>query len=632
MRCVVGTAGHIDHGKSALVRALTGIETDRLPEEQRRGISIELGFAWLELPDGERAAIVDVPGHERFVRHMLAGAHGFDLVLVVVAADDGVMPQTEEHFEIVHLLGARAAMFVITKADLVDAERIEDVREEIEILASGTALEGAPTFVISSRTGEGIEALRDALFTALAEAERDADEGPLRLPVDRAFHVRGHGLVVTGTASAGCVRVGQEVVVLPRGDRARVREVQSHGDAVELAGRGQRVALNLSGVDASLVARGMTIAGPGAATTANVLDVAVEIRPLAGRRVRSHSRVRLHLHTQETGCRLVWMDGLTDRGPRETGWAQLVAGEPLVAARGDRFVLRDETGAVTLGGGVVALADVPRRRGAATRVGAQLEALADSDDDPRLEALFALRGQAVLDAEVIERDLAAPGLCEAAARAGRLATFAGEGGRTVALLRGALNGLQEEVVAALRRYHAAHPERGGMELEPLRRVLSVEIEPRLFRMIVDGLDDASHLCREANLVRLPEHRPHLNAEDEQLADKVAAALSAGGAMPPTASEMTGLLGTDAASLERVLGLLASRGLVVRVSTELYFDAAVLRGVEDDLRGYLAVHGEISAGGFRDLISASRKYCIPLLDHLDRSGLTIRVGDVRKLRG
>lgn len=634
MNCVLGTAGHIDHGKSALVRALTGIETDRLPEEQRRGISIELGFAWLELGDGERAAIVDVPGHEKFVRHMLAGAHGFDVVLIVVAADDGVMPQTEEHFEIVQLLGVSSALFVITKADLVEESRILEVEEEIEILAAGTPLEASPVYAVSSTSGDGVEALRAQIVAALGAADRATEEGALRLPVDRVFRVKGHGLVATGTALAGSVRVGDDVEILPSGERARVREIQTHGVAAESAARGQRLALNLSGPGADFVLRGTTIVGTGAAKPATIADAQIELRPLAGRNLRSHSHVRLHLHTQEVRCRLVLMDGLKEIGPRDTAWAQLVAAEPFVASRGDRFVLRDETGAQTLGGGRIVLADVPRRRGAATAVGENLVALDDPRAERRVESLFELRREAFLARDDVLRELGLGSDAFAAllGSQGVLEAFSGEGGSELVARRPSVEGFLQSLASAIAAFHQQHPDRVGMELEALRSVLGTGFDPKVFRSLLGRLEADGQLQRKGNLVANPSHRPHLDPEDELLAGQVAELLASSGVTPPILADLASKLSLEPKVAEKLLGLLASRGAIVKVASDLYFDSQVLEGIQQQLVEHLEVSGEVTAGGFRDLISASRKYCIPLLDYLDGKGVTVRVGDVRKLRG
>ena len=316
MPLIIGTAGHIDHGKTALIRALTGQDTDRLKEEKARGISIDIGFAWLEGPDGQRTGIVDVPGHERFIRNMLAGAHGIDLVLFTVAADDGVMPQTEEHLDILHLLGVRNGIFVVTKTDLVDAGRVAAVREEIEILTLDTTLEGAPVVPVSTLTGAGLDELRTEIARGLASSRDNARNGWFRLPVDRAFVIRGHGVVVTGTAVAGSVSEGDAVRILPAGLTARVRGLEIHGSAVVRAGRGQRVAMNLAGVELGDVGRGEVVCDSRIDRATTRFDARLEVRPGARRPLANHERVRVHLGTAEVLGKVVLLDGVSELPPR----------------------------------------------------------------------------------------------------------------------------------------------------------------------------------------------------------------------------------------------------------------------------------------------------------------------------
>src|SRR3984957_11413430 len=350
---IIGTAGHIDHGKTALIKALTGQDTDRLKEEKERGISIDLGFAYFTLPDETRAGIVDVPGHERFIRNMLAGAHGIDLVLFTVAADDGVMPQTEEHLDILHLLGTRRGIFVITKADLADATRIRDVRDEIELLTDGTTLADAPVIEVSSITGLGLDKLREEIVRQLDGFQARRATGVFRLPLDRAFVIKGHGIVVTGTAMGAEVRVGQKLRVLPSGNEVRVRSIQVHSDSVESAGLCQRVALNLTGTEKLDLARGDVLADERLDSATARFDAWLEIRPAAKRALKNNTRVRLFIGTAETIARAIVLDEAGTIAPKAAGLAQLVAEDPVVALAGDRFVIRDETHSRTLGGGVV---------------------------------------------------------------------------------------------------------------------------------------------------------------------------------------------------------------------------------------------------------------------------------------
>ncbi|MGH7917313.1 MAG: selenocysteine-specific translation elongation factor, partial [Candidatus Binataceae bacterium] len=350
---IIGTAGHIDHGKTALIAALTGQDTDRLKEEKERGISIDLGFAYFTLPDGTRAGVIDVPGHERFIRNMLAGAHGVDLVLFTVAADDGIMPQSEEHLDILHLLGVSRGIFLITKADLADEKRLGEVREEIELLADGTKLEGAPIMPVSSITGAGLPQLRLEIARLLEGFQARRATGLFRLPLDRAFVIKGHGTVVTGTAMGGGVHAGQKLRVLPGGEEVRVRSIQVHNETVENAGRCQRVALNLTGAERLRLGRGVVLADDRLRFTTQRIDARLELRPAAKRPLRNNQRVRFFIGTAETIGRAIVLESAGQIAPKQNGLVQLVFDEPVVALNGDRFVVRDETNLRTLGGGVV---------------------------------------------------------------------------------------------------------------------------------------------------------------------------------------------------------------------------------------------------------------------------------------
>ena len=636
MRAIVGTAGHIDHGKSALVRALTGIDPDRLPAEKERGISIELGFAHLETADGDRIGIVDVPGHERFIRQMLAGAQGFDYVLVVVAADDGVMPQTEEHFEMCHLLGLRHGAFVVSKCDLVGAGRIDEVREEIEVLAEGSAFADAPVFVVSAVSGEGIDALREHLVATVPGIERrPRAEEPFRLPIDRVFVSKGHGVVVTGTAASGAVTVGDEVVVAPGGPSARVREVQVHGHAVERAWSGQRVALNLAAVSQHAVARGQTVVHAGAISESRRFDARVEVRPAARRALRSQERVRVHLGTASARARLRWLEAVDEVEPKRSAFAEIVvASEPVLALAGDRFVLRDETDQRTIGGGVVLLAPVSERQRRGDPVIVEsLRRIESSEPSERMGAYLRLHGALCVTVEEAARG-ARVSVDEAAAMVAQSAAFVrlgGDGQTALVASRARHDVYVEALIARLAEFHADLPSAPGIELERLRREVRPVLEPRAFRAVVDGVVAKARGERKGSVLAAPGHRPTMGSVDEPLVRAVLDAIEGGGAMPPSVAELPERCAAPPAKLQQILGLLVARGAVVKVSTDLYFAKDVLAAIESRLRERLEHEDSITAAGFRDLISASRKYSIPLLDHFDRSGLTVRIGDLRRLR-
>jgi selenocysteine-specific elongation factor len=633
VKAIIGTAGHIDHGKSALVRALTGIETDRLPQERERGISIELGFAYLELPDGDRAGIVDVPGHERFVRQMLAGAQGFDLMLMVVAADDGVMPQTEEHFEICHLLGVRRGMFVITKTDLVTPQRVADVRGDIEILAVGTEFEHAPTYAVSAQTGAGMDELRTALLAALADLERGEAAGPYRMPVDRSFVIKGHGTVVTGTAAGGCVSLGDELEVVPSGARARVREIQVHEQPVERAWSGQRVALNLAGIEREGVARGCTMVSAGLDATTQRFDARVEIRPAAAKAVRSHARVRVYAGTAELDGKLIWLDGRDSVAPREIAYAQIALERPIVLLAHDRFVLRDETASRTLGGGEVVVARASRHRRRDGEVAPLLAAVERGSSDDRVRALVEMAGGlgvapsalalAIGRSEIETRRLAA-GL-------DGLLLLPDADAPVLVASRARFASFVAELVEKTRAFHDANPKASGMDLERLRQSVSHELDARLFRTLIDELLPPATLVRRGGKVALAGHTVSIDAAEQKLAERILAAVSADPTTPPSLKELQQGLAVDAKRLMELVGVLCERGDLVKVSGDLVFAAEVVREAELALREYLSRNDRITAAEFRDLISASRKYSIPLLDYFDRCGVTLRSGDYRRLR-
>jgi selenocysteine-specific elongation factor len=635
VRAIVGTAGHIDHGKSALVRALTGLDPDRLPEEKARGISIELGFAYLEAEDGDRIGFVDVPGHERFVRHMLAGAQGFDYVLVVVAADDGVMPQTEEHFEICHLLGLGRGAFVITKSDLVSSARVEDVKAEVALLAEGTPFEGAPVFVVSAATGAGVDELRGHLLETLPNLERsEAAGGVFRLPVDRVFLLKGHGVVATGTAAGGSVAPGDDVVIAPRQVRARVREVQVHGRLVPRAWAGQRVALNLSGVSTRDIARGDTVAAAAAGPGTRRFDARIEVRPAARRPLRSHERVRLHLATSERLARIVWLGGTPSVAPKQTALAQIVVSDMAVlTGPGDRFVLRDETGQRTVGGGRVLLVEARRHRHDDCETPKLLSDLEAADSAGRVRAYLELSSG--LGAPVTELACALtipePEIAELVSGSDRFVRLGGEDGTAMVVTRARYERYTRDLSARVRAHHLDVTSSPGLEIERLRQRLVPRLDARLFRILVDLLCAEGLLERKGAIVSVPGHAVHMSPRAERSAEALLAKLREAGSMPPSFAELQDLHGLAPAALHQVLGVLVERRQVVKVSSDLYFAKDTVDEMGSKLRQFLEREGRITPAGFRDLIEASRKYTIPLLDYFDRSGLTVRCGDYRQLQ-
>ena len=632
---IIGTAGHIDHGKTALIKALTGQDTDRLKEEKERGISIDLGFAYFTLPDGSRAGIVDVPGHERFIRNMLAGAHGIDLVLFTVAADDGVMPQTEEHLDILHLLGTRRGIFVITKADLADAGRLDDVRDEIELLAGGTTLAGAPIIEVSSITGLGLDKLRAEIVRQLDGFQARRATGVFRLPLDRAFVIKGHGIVVTGTAMGAEVRVGDKLRVLPSGNEVRVRSIQVHSDSVESAGLCQRVALNLTGAEKLDLARGDVLADERLESATARFDAWMEIRPAAKRALKSNTRVRLFIGAAETIARAILLDDAGVIAPKSAGFAQLVTEDPVVALSGDRFVIRDETNSRTLGGGVVLNPFGRRVRKPLEAYRANLRLLKDASGGDALEALINLQESFALGTSRIATLMNIPiGEAEDALREAprfvRLSIGDEEGFTT----RTRWDALKRFALDALAMHHKSEPLSPGLEMEALRSRLPYEIGARAFRPIIDRLSRESEIVREEGVLRLKSHRVQLGGDTETLGANVEAALTRAEFQPPELKQLADALKIPAnqlAHLRAVMLAMEREGRVVKIATDLYFSRAAADTARDRLVEYLNANREITAATFRDLLGASRKFAIAILDHFDHIGVTTRVGDARRLR-
>ncbi len=623
---VVGTAGHIDHGKSALVRALTGVDPDRLEEEKRRGMTIDLGFAHFDLPSGLRVGLVDVPGHERLIKNMLAGAAGIDLVLLVVAADEGVMPQTREHLDILRFLQVRRGVVVLNKIDLAtDAEWLALVREEIGELCAGTFLAGAPIVPVSARTGAGIPGLVEAIDRALREIPpRDAD-APARLPVDRSFTMPGFGTVVTGTLWSGRIRAGDVLELLPSGREVRVRQVQSHGAAVEEACAGQRVALNLAGVAKEEVIRGHVLAAPGTLRPSRVVDVRLRLLPGAPP-LPHHGRIRLYAGADEVIGRVRLLD--RDRLlPGQEAVAQLRLERPTVVARGDPFVLRRYSPMATIGGGDVLAATAPlRRRGADT-----VQALAAQASGLGPQVLAALReaGAQGATADALAQQIGAPrdrvaAEAQALAGAGQALVIRGR-----LFAQGAADRIRAGILRALADYHAAVPWRIGMPRDELKSRAFASGDDRLYSHVLDGLVADGEVAVEGAFARAAGFAPARTAADEAAARSLADAYRRGRFAPPGREEILARL-PDRAAAGRMLQALLDDGTLVEVGADVVFHRDVLAEIEARVVEHIARHGDITVAALRDALGSSRKYVLAVLEYFDARHLTRRVGDKRVL--
>ena len=632
MPYIIGTAGHIDHGNTSLIKALTGFDTDRLKEEKERGISIDLGFAHLDLPDGTSAGIVDVPGHERFIKNMLAGAHGIDLVLFTVAADDGVMPQTEEHLDIVHLLGIKMAIFVITKADLVPPSRIDEVGEEIDILTLGTVLENSPKIAVSSATGQGVSELKERIAAILQSQNKIPPGGYFRLPVDRAFVLQGHGVVVTGTGLSGEIKVGEQVRCLPGDHIFRVRSLQVHGKSVDSAGWGQRVAMNLTGPDRAEIARGHVICHEKISLVTERFDAHLEVRPGARKGIKSHQRVRVHLGAAERLGKIAVLGAGEKIEPKQSAFCQITISEPLLALRGDHFILRDETARRTLAGGVVVNPWANRHKRGDDRLQDRLDMLLKGDTPALTEAYIESSTAFALPIEAIYQflNMREEQIREAIERMKNLRLLSAEGEKLYTT-HAKWERLKGQLLEMLKAFHAAHPLVPGMDMEELRGKLAYALSPKIFRVVTDLLINEKLIARDENLLRLASHRVLLGGQEKSLMDKIKKMLGEQPLAPPDLKEVEKQAGVPRHRLNELIRLLEREGAVVRITTDMYFLASSVEQLRQTLRKYLTEKGEMTAASFRDLIGSSRKYTIPLLEFFDRDGLTIRIGDIRRLK-
>lgn len=638
---VIGTAGHVDHGKSTLVHTLTGINPDRLREEQEREMTIDLGFAWITLPNGEPVGIVDVPGHRDFIDNMLAGVGGIDAALFVVAADEGVMPQTREHLAILDLLGVSKGIVALTKVDLAESEEwVELVAADVSETLEGTALEGVPIVPVSARTGQGLDELVIALQGVLAQVEPRRDRGRPRLPVDRVFTISGFGTVITGTLADGSFEVGQEVEILPQGLKARVRGLQTHKQKAERVVPGSRVAINLSGVSKTDLKRGDVVTSPGWLHPTVLIDVQLRYLPAilrsgsgqARRPLRHNTQLKLFSGAAETVAR-VRLLGQDTLPPDESGWAQLRLQEPVPLVKGDRFIVRVPSPPATVGGGVVVDPHPGRKyRRFHPEVLTRLDTLARGSPDEILLQALERRGP------ISARDLLpASGLGEIAPEA--LAQLL-DGGQAIILdpqvnrklstssdqllvTCGWWSSLIERLSRELSAYHQRFPLRAGMGREALRSGL--RLEPRVFNAVIARAVAEELVADEGVIVRLPTHTVQFSPEQQQQVDALLAHFRRQPHTTPSFKESVAAVGED------VLGVLIARGDLVQVSPGVLFLPDTYAEIVARIRAHIEREGSITLAQARDRLRTSRKYAQAILEHLDEIGVTKRVGDERIMR-
>jgi selenocysteine-specific elongation factor len=628
---VVGTAGHIDHGKTALVRALTGIDTDRLPEEKARGITIDLGFAFLEEPGGLVIEVVDVPGHERFVKNMLAGVGGIDLAMLVIAADEGVMPQTREHLAICSLLHIRSGLVVLSKCDLVEPDWLELVRDDVASLVRGTFLEGAPIVTVSAKTGEGLDRLRAELGSLAGRVpDRSTAELP-RLPIDRVFTVKGFGTVVTGTLAAGRLATDDRAEIYPKGVQAKIRGLQTHGHPVAEAFAGQRTAINLQGLERAAIERGDVVGLPATLVPSVLVDATLELLGDAPRPIKSRDRVRLHAGTSEIMARVLLIDR-TELEPGDVTFARFRLEAPLVGLPGDRFVIRSYSPIMTIGGGTLLDVMPPRFKRKAPALIAHLALLERGEPEAVVEehvrhaGAGGVRG-AALSGRVPFGPPRLRELLETLERAGRILAV----DRDWYLHPDSYGRLRGLVTATLEEFHRQNPLRPGMSREELRSRAG-GAEERVFSRLLASLESEGLVKADRDKVRLGSHDVRLSPEQQRIVDRVEQEFRDADAAPPSPEEALGRAGVSGDEEHDLFQVLVESRKLVRVKESLYFHSRSLETIQGRVVELLRERREIGPGDIKDLLGISRKYAIPLLEYFDTRRVTMRVGEKRVLRG
>jgi selenocysteine-specific elongation factor len=630
---VLGTAGHIDHGKTALVRALTGVDTDRLPAEKQRGITIDLGFAALDLGD-RRLAIVDVPGHERFIRNMLAGASGFDLAMLVVAADDSVMPQTREHLEILRLLGLSGGLVVLTKCDLAEADWLALVEDDVLGLVAGTFLEGAAVVRTSATTGQGLDELRARLRRLCDETPARQDSGLFRMAIDRAFTVAGHGTVVTGTVASGSVAVGDDLEWHSEGRTVRVRSLQRHDRPVERLGRGTRAAINLGGVHHSEIRRGQELGAPGYLRASRVLSIEIQVSHDAPRPIRHRARYRLHVGTAEVSATVSILAGTVLR-PGEISLGQAFLDSPVATVYGQPFVMREESPPATLGGGRILQPSARRirRRDASARE--RLVRLQSREPAVRVAAALAFQGLVPWT----DRDLcrltgvapdAVPSVLQPLTERGDLVDLPLGPRRSLRILAEFAADLEDRVLRALGRLHAARPRHATIPRTSITAVLPDVGNDALIAAILARLEAQGKVTGDVRTVAIRGRSPKLSQGELRLKNELAGAIRSGGFSPPDAAELATSAGSRAEAVSDLLALLRDEERIVEIGHGLYLDFDADAELRRRVGARLAGGATMTMAELRDLLGTTRKFAVPIGEYLDRIGMTQRDGDTRRL--
>jgi len=630
---ILGTAGHIDHGKTSLVKALTGIETDRLKEEKQRGITIELGFAFLDLPGGTHIGIVDMPGHEKFVKNMVAGSSGIDVVTMVIAADEGVMPQTREHMEICHLMGIEHGLIALTKTDLVDEDLLELALEDIHDFVDGTFLEDRPVIPVSSATGQGLEGFVAALEKICRQLPERRFSSIFRLPVDRVFSMKGFGTVITGTLTSGQIKVGEDIMVYPKHIVSRVRGIQVHSSSVNEAGPGTRTAINFQGLDKESVSRGDILSTPDTLIESYMVDAGFHYLKSNAKPAKTRTRVRFHSGTSEILGYMVLLDR-DELLPGEDALVQFRLESPVCCIKDDRYVIRSYSPVKTIGGGAILNPVARKYRHMDTRVVEGLTALAD--DDPEQTILFFLslngfRGLGFNDLRVMtnltDKKLSAT-LQKLLAQQAVIQTDK----EKQTFVSGAFfDEFKQKVVEKIRQYHAANPLKEGMPTQELKSKFRYIKDPRFFNILFTRLEKEHTVIQDKNLVKLADFEVALQVDQHQIKEDIVRIYRAAGLTPPFFRTVCQDLDLDKKTARDVLQMLIDEQQIIKTKDDLYFDARAMARLEAELVAFLKKNESITTPEFKDMTGISRKFVIPLIEYFDAIHRTIRVGDTRQLR-
>ena len=630
---VMGTAGHVDHGKTSLIKALTGIDTDRLKEEKERGITIELGFASLWLPGGLCLGIVDVPGHEQFVKNMVAGASGIDFVMLVIAADEGVMPQTKEHLSICSLLGVRKGVVVISKSDMIDAEWLELVMDDVAHFLKGSFLEGVPVVPVSAVTGAGLPELVRELDKIAQDIDSRDHHGIFRLPVDRVFTMKGFGTVVTGTLLSGAIASGETVEILPSGVRVKIRGIQVHNALVEQAEAGQRTAINLQGLAKEAIVRGNILVQPDTFISSRLLDITFKYLEGFERNLKYRARVRFHCGTSEIMAYLLLV-GREEMKSGETVFAQLLLDEPVAVMAGDSFVIRSYSPVTTIGGGIILDPHPPRHKRFQEELLPDFAALAGDNPAEKVRVILkreGLRGSTFHEL-IIRTGIARKTLHKILEQMFSVREALLLDKQEMRVLSHAVYAeLLGRVEATLERYHLHHPLRAGISREELKMLLSLNENYKVFAMAIRDLEKHGKVIIEQENVRLATYHVNMGEDLAILRQEIEDMYVNAGLTPPTMKEVMERYPEQKKKIESVLDVLLREGVLVRVGEGFTFFSGAIAKLREDYKNLLLLQKQATPASFKDLTGLSRKYIIPLMEYFDMSKLTIRSGDVRMLR-